>query len=253
MIISNLKTLAVVGSAIAVYSGSYSFAHATETKTVKQLQTNISEVSVLNKNQQKSSAQPTVGTIKELVTGDLMCYVTLLDEKNLERRVGASFEICAKEKTFLNKKVRLTYGNARINDCQSIEPCGKTRIETIVTKMEIVGSSQAKNSANTRTITNGQWTVTIGNINSWSGVNGTGNLTYRGCDSQGKCINLTGGKMTCRQGICTMTWNNKDYKYNIQQAMGNPDRPSSASSTILTVRQGSKVILTARGFKTVGS
>lgn len=79
-----------------------------------------------------------VGTVRSLVDGDLMCYATLIDEKNVERRVGASFEICAKKAQFLNKKVRLTYTLANINDCQSIEPCGKTRQEVLITKMEII-------------------------------------------------------------------------------------------------------------------
>lgn len=81
---------------------------------------------------------PQVGTVKGLVTGDLMCYATLIDEKNVERRVGASFEICEKRSQFLNKKVRLTYTLTNVNDCQSSEPCGKTRKEMLITRMEII-------------------------------------------------------------------------------------------------------------------
>jgi len=85
-----------------------------------------------------NNSLPKVGTVRSLVDGDLMCYATLIDEKNIERKVGATFEICAKKAQFLNKKVRLTYTLANVNDCQSIEPCGKTRQELLITKMEII-------------------------------------------------------------------------------------------------------------------
>lgn len=81
---------------------------------------------------------PQVATVKGLVAGDIMCYATLTDEKNVERRVGASFEICEKKAQFLNKKVRLTYTLSNVNDCQSNEPCGKTRKEMLITRMEII-------------------------------------------------------------------------------------------------------------------
>ncbi len=74
-----------------------------------------------------------------MVNGDISCYVTLVDQKGKKyEQVPAKFEICALEKTFLNKKVRLTYGKARVNDCQSAEPCGKTRIETLITQIKII-------------------------------------------------------------------------------------------------------------------
>lgn len=92
----------------------------------------------LNSGSTTNSTLPQVGTVKSLVDGDIMCYATLIDENNTERRVGASFEICAKKTQFLNKKVRLTYARVNVNDCQSIEPCGKTRQEMLVTKMEVI-------------------------------------------------------------------------------------------------------------------
>ena len=92
----------------------------------------------LNSGSTTNSTLPQVGTVKSLVDGDIMCYATLIDENNTERRVGAIFEICAKKTQFLNKKVRLTYARVNVNDCQSIEPCGKTRQEMLVTKMEII-------------------------------------------------------------------------------------------------------------------
>jgi hypothetical protein len=112
------------------------------------------------------------------------------------------------------------------------------------------------------TLSNGDWTITIGNTNSWSGVNGTGNLTYRGCDTQNRCLNLTGGRVTCRDGICRIGWRNRDYSYVIEEPMDNPDlselpargRPTSpGSATVLIVYKGSKVILRTTGFTSVAN
>ncbi|MGD1808521.1 hypothetical protein ACP6PL_24225 [Dapis sp. BLCC M126] len=80
-----------------------------------------------------------VGIVQKLVTGDLMCYATLIDENGKEHKdIGASFEICADQDYYLNKKVQLTYQEVNINDCQSSEPCGKTRREWIISKMKII-------------------------------------------------------------------------------------------------------------------
>ncbi|MUG98181.1 hypothetical protein F7734_40090 [Scytonema sp. UIC 10036] len=88
---------------------------------------------------QSSNQRPTVATVKSMVNGDISCYVTLVDAKEKKyQEVPATFEICDREKTFLNKKVRLTYTKERVNDCQSAEPCGKTRIATLISRMTIV-------------------------------------------------------------------------------------------------------------------
>ncbi len=97
-----------------------------------------------NKNTKKgANQQPKEGRVKEIVSGDLMCYVTLVDNKGIQHNVGASFEVCD-EKKFLNKKVRVTYKVESVNDCQSAEPCGKTRKQSIITKMEVVNESSKK-------------------------------------------------------------------------------------------------------------
>ncbi|MFQ4145430.1 hypothetical protein [Chlorogloeopsis sp. ULAP02] len=92
-----------------------------------------------NTTKPASSKQPTVGTVKSIQNGDLLCYVSLVDENGKEHNVGADFEMCAQEKTFLNQKVRIYYEIASVSDCQSAEPCGKSRQESIITKMEIIG------------------------------------------------------------------------------------------------------------------
>ncbi|MEB3181083.1 MAG: hypothetical protein VKL59_18915 [Nostocaceae cyanobacterium] len=198
-----------------------------------------------------SGQQPQAGTVKRMVSGDLMCYVTVVDEKGKEQEVGADFDICTQQSTFLNQKVRLSYQTVSVNDCQSAEPCGKTRKQSLITKMELVGEKLATTAnRNFQTITNGKLTITIGNLDSWSGVNGTGDLTYRGCDAKGKCIDLRGGTVACRDGICSTGWTNGDFSYILQQPI---TEGGSTSPTTLEIRKGGDVIQTARGFKVVSS
>ena len=47
----------------------------------------------------------------------------------------------------------------------------------------------------------------------WTGKNGTGNLSYYGCDRNSNCVYLTGGTVTCRDGVCLSHWQNKNYGY----------------------------------------
>ncbi len=117
-----------------------------------------------------------------------------------------------------------------------------TELEALDTK-----SSQQ---TDTKTISNGRWTVTIANMNSWSGVNGTGNLSYHGCDSKGRCIDLTNGTVSCRNGICVMGWKNGDYVYAIAEPMSESTNPQP-SKTTLAVRKGSLEILRETGFRAV--
>ncbi|BAZ02476.1 hypothetical protein NIES37_64890 [Tolypothrix tenuis PCC 7101] len=120
----------------------------TKTETVKATSTTTeNKIEATNKksnNQAKSdeaetseTAQPQIGTIKEMVNGDLKCYVTLVDEKGTEHNLGATFEVCEKPETFLNKKVSLTYKIESVSDCQSAEPCGKSKKESLISQMEI--------------------------------------------------------------------------------------------------------------------
>lgn len=199
-----------------------------------------------NKTQPVANNQPKIGTVKELVTGDIICYASIVDEQGKEHRVGASFEICAESEKYLNQKVRASYKIASLNDCESIEPCGKSRQESIISQMEIltVESPTKPQASNSSTFTNGQWTITIGNRNSWTGVNNTGNLTYKGCDAQGNCIDLTGGKVSCRNGECVTGWVNGDYRYILSQ----PITEDGTASPTLIVKQGDREILNATGF-----
>jgi hypothetical protein len=195
--------------------------------------------------------RPAIGTVEELQNGDLACYVTLVDDNNVKHEgLPASFDFCAQEKTYLHQRVRPTYEQGTLADCQSNEPCGKTRRAWIITKLQVLNSSTP--AIDSQTYTNGEWTITIGNLKSWSGVNGTGNLNYRGCDSRGKCLNLSNGKLTSRNGMNTMGWRNGEYFYTVEMPIGNPDNPTPpGTGTQLTVRKGDKVILNETGFKAV--
>lgn len=205
-----------------------------------------------NKSEKKEGKKPKIGTVKKLVNGDLMCYVTLVDKKGTEHNLGATFEICEQDKKFVDKKVRLVYETQSVNDCESAEPCGKTRQESLITKMEVISEdgekespSDTSKSSNSQTLSNGEWTITLSNTDSWTGVNGTGDVNYQGCDAKGKCLNLTGGKVTCRDGKCMTLWKNGDYVYILQQ----PITEKSDVTATLIVREKTTEILKATDLK----
>jgi hypothetical protein len=83
----------------------------------------------------KVSKYPTNGKVLKLTNGDLMCYVDLLDTRGRKYNLGADFDICTQTK-LVNKQVKLTYKKGNVNDCQSAEPCGKTRMENLIVKMQ---------------------------------------------------------------------------------------------------------------------
>jgi hypothetical protein len=200
----------------------------------------------------QASDRPTIGTVEELQNGDLACYITLVDDNNVKHEgLPASFDFCAEEKTYLHQRVRPTYEQGNLADCQSNEPCGKTRRAWIITKLEVLNASTPA-TTDSETYTNGEWTITISNLKSWSGVNGTGNLNYRGCDSRGKCLSLRNGKLTSRNGMNSMGWRNGEYFYIVEMPISSPDNPTPlGTGTQLTVLKGDKVILHETGFKAV--
>lgn len=114
--------LSVLGLSVSVVSGGIGFFTSSTAVQAREVVT-----------------KPSIATVKSMTNGDIMCYVNLVDNKGkVYKNIGASFELCAKEKTFLNKKVRLSYKKVSVNDCQSAEPCGKSRLETLITKMELI-------------------------------------------------------------------------------------------------------------------
>ena len=97
---------------------------------------------------------------------------------------------------------------------------------------------------------NKELTVSIGNQQSWTGRNGTGNLSYYGCDraiggdkaNGDECIYLTGGKITCRDGVCRTIWQNKNYSYVLSSPITEATLGSQITST-LTIYSDSKIVL----------
>jgi hypothetical protein len=84
----------------------------------------------------KANSYPSSGKLLKLTNGDLMCYVDLIDSRGKKSTLGADFEIC-QQTQFLNKQVQLTYKQGTVNDCQSAEPCGKSRVENLIVKMKL--------------------------------------------------------------------------------------------------------------------
>jgi hypothetical protein len=85
----------------------------------------------------KAEVFPTSAKVLTLTNGDLMCYVDLIDARGKKYNLGADFEIC-QQSQFLNKRVQLTYKRSKVSDCQSAEPCGKSRVENLIVKMKLI-------------------------------------------------------------------------------------------------------------------
>ena len=79
---------------------------------------------------------PSSGKLLNLVNGDLMCYVELVDTRGRKFNLGATFEVCQQTK-LLNKRVRLTYKMISVNDCKSAEPCGRTKREKAIVTIRL--------------------------------------------------------------------------------------------------------------------
>jgi hypothetical protein len=94
-------------------------------------------------------------------------------------------------------------------------------------------------------LSNGKWKITISNSNSWNGVNGTGNVSYQGCDINGKCLSLKGGKIVCRRGLCLTAWKNANYTYILEQ----PITENGNADSTLIVRKDKTEILKVTGLK----
>jgi hypothetical protein len=80
---------------------------------------------------------PRNGTVLKMTNGDIMCYIDLRDVSGKKMTIGADFELCNKPKKFLNRRVQITYQRVKVSDCQSAEPCGKTRWETIAVRLKL--------------------------------------------------------------------------------------------------------------------
>lgn len=109
----------------------------TQTKTEATKKPSNNSQSQAGKTPVSGKRQLKVGTVKEIVNGDLKCYVTLVDQQGTKHNLGATFEACEKPEALLNKKVSLDYRIESVSDCESAEPCGKSKKESLISKMEI--------------------------------------------------------------------------------------------------------------------
>ena len=93
-------------------------------------------------------------------------------------------------------------------------------------------------------LSNQDLTISVGNEQSWTGRNGTGNLSYYGCDRACDCIYLTGGKITCRNGVCETVWQNQNFTYVLSSPITQVGAYGKTPST-LTISADSQVVTTA--------
>ena len=169
----------------------------------------------LTDSQTAFSSLPPVATLTRIEPGDLQCYLSFTDSQNQRFDIGGSFDICTEQ--YLNQSVHITYEAGTVNDCESIEPCGKTQNVILVTQLQPTAapSSDQTPPSDGTTYRNPNWTVSVSNSKSLSGINGTGDFHYRGCDRAGNCLELTGGTATCRNGQCFTSWQNGKFSYTL--------------------------------------
>jgi len=180
----------------------------------------------------ETTPYPERGQLTSLQMGDLMCYTTLVDPQGQMFDIGATFEICDRQAELLNQNAIFTYSVENVADCQSAEPCGRTRQETLISDVIVLGEAW-------EVWSNGTWTVTVGQIDSWDGTNNTGGLTYYGCDDQGNCLALDEGFTVCRNGICNMSWENGDYAYTLSSELS---ETGDGQTTLLVYQNGNEIL-----------
>ena len=95
-------------------------------------------------------------------------------------------------------------------------------------------------------LSNEKINILVSNRQSWTGKNGTGNLSYYGCDRDSDCVYLTGGTMTCRDGICLSLWRNKNYSYILSSTITASKIEGDKSLTTLTIKDGERVLSTEK-------
>ena len=97
------------------------------------------------------------------------------------------------------------------------------------------------NPVNAAVLSNEKVTISIGNEQSWTGRNGTGNLSYYGCDRNCQCVYLSGGTITCRNGVCITAWQNKNVSYTLSSPI-TKDRSKNDTLSTLIISSGDRTI-----------
>jgi hypothetical protein len=88
------------------------------------------------------ATKKTVGTITATNSGDVACYLTLKDDRGVEFKEMAEFEICDQKPPLRGKRVALTYRlqNVMADECQGNPDCKKTRSIALVSAAKIIAA-----------------------------------------------------------------------------------------------------------------
>lgn len=175
---------------------------------------------------------PQVATIEDTQMGDLMCYVTVTDLEGDTSTIGANFKLCNDSDQLIGRTLGLGYTETPVADCESSEPCGRTRQELLLSDVINLGESWS-------ILSDGNWRVMVGKIETWDGVNNTGDLTYYGCDDENNCLALEGGVVSCRRGVCGYSWDHGDYLYSIATPIV---EDGDAPSTLRVFHDGEEIL-----------
>jgi hypothetical protein len=185
---------------------------------------------------------PKVARIEETQSGDLMCYVTVTNSQGNTTTIGAEYSFCNDSEQFLGRTLGLGYRETSVADCESNEPCGQSRQELLLSEVINLGE-------NWSVLSNETWQVIVGQIETWDGVNNTGDLTYYGCDDENNCLALDGGIVSCRDGVCNQGWSQGDYNY----VLSTPIVEDGGAATSLRVLQEGEEILNIPNLEIVNS
>lgn len=198
---------------------------------------------------------PEIGTIIDLQVGDISCYATVVDNRAATSTVGATFELCDRADQLIGTNARLIYSIESVADCESSDPCGQSRDDFLISDAVDLGDSW-------QVLANEDWIVTVGRLETWNGVNNTGELTYYACDAspspivpglndpQAGCLALAGGTVDCNDGTCATGWQNGDLTHVLLSPIDETDQPGAST---LQVRDAGTVILDSPGLVVVDS
>jgi hypothetical protein len=90
-------------------------------------------------------SKKTSGVLVSAEAGDVACYLTLKDDKGVEFRELADFDICEKQASLVGKRLQLKYSleNVLADECQGDPDCKKSKTVALVVAAQVVGSTPA--------------------------------------------------------------------------------------------------------------
>ncbi len=83
------------------------------------------------------------GTVVELVSGDIACYVEFRDDKGAEFTESADFDFCMEPKKYVGKRFALTYKLSKVmaQSCGGDPNCKKTDTVPLIVGMKQDGKA----------------------------------------------------------------------------------------------------------------